>query len=278
MSPPTETPCYTGWATAYVELNGRKFFRSASASSPISFVDAEQQARKLARERAEAAAAGKQPLTSDGTYPYPERVLVEPVLERLVVPGPSGSHEIARVTRNSYDASVLNAYNVMFVDVDTTTDSSNAPEEKTVSQSEALEALADLIYSRPELQFRIYATKAGLRYLCTSHLFDPVSSESQDILKRLKADKRYTLLCRVQKCYRARLSPKYWRCVLKPTKKRGFFSRLLGSNETRVNPRQFATCHYLETVGTNTIILPEIALVLRLHDEASEAFSAKPLA
>lgn len=270
-------PRFTAWSAACVERDNRKFFRSASTSSAFSLADAQQQARKLARQRAEAAAAGQQPLTPEGTYPYPERVIVEPVLERITTPSSSGPQEIARITRNSYDASVLNAYNVMFVDVDTTADSSNSPEENPVSQSDALNALADLVHTRPELQFRIYFTKAGLRYLCTSHLFDPVSSESQDILNRLKADKRYALLCRVQKCYRARISPKYWRCLIKP-ERTGFFARLLRTDFEHVDPKHFATCRYLETVGGPSEIPAEIELILRKHDQACEVTSSKPLA
>lgn len=280
--PPTDGPKFTAWAAACVERGKEKFFRSAAASSAVSLADAQQQARTLARSRAEAAAAGHPPRTSDGGYPYPERVLVEPVLERLHVSAPldpaGAPREIARLTRNSYDATVLNAYRVMFVDVDTVPDSSNTDAEKIISQANALSALVDLVHTQPDLQFRVYSTKAGLRYLCTSRLFDPVSVESQDILRRLKADPRYALLCRVQKCYRARLTPKYWRCLIKP-ERTGFFSRLLGSEQSLIDPARFSTCHYIETVGNaQSAIPPEIALILQKHDQLCEVGSAKPLA
>lgn len=279
-SPPTDplrSPRFTAWASACVENGNQKYFRSASAASGASLDAAKEAARRLARTRAEAAAAGKTALTRDGQYPYPERVLVEPVLERVMFTASVGPQEIARVTRNSYEASVLNAYQAMFVDVDTTKDSSNAAAEVVVSQQEALAALVDLTRSRRDLQFRVYSTRAGLRYLCTSRLFDPLSDESRAILKELKADKRYATLCRVQKCYRARLTPKWWRCTAKP-EPRGFFARLLNTPSDLTDPGKFATCHYAETVGEPQPIHPAIETILRIHDQATEATSKKPLA
>lgn len=271
------SPRFTAFATACVEHGRTKIFRSAGASSAESQADAQRLAHNLARERAAAAATGRPTLTPAGTYPYPERVLIEPVLERLLLPDSPEAREIARVTRNSYHAEVINAYRVMFVDVDTLPDSTNSPAEKPVPQAEALQALFDLVAQRPELRFRVYSTKAGLRYLCTSRLFDPLSAESRDILLRLKADTRYAQLCRVQKCYRARVSPKPWRCLSKPERS-GFFRRLFNGVGDVIAPESFATCRYLESVGDNPEMPPEVSLVLQKHDTACEVTSTKPLA
>ncbi|MDR1280830.1 MAG: hypothetical protein LBK99_08410 [Opitutaceae bacterium] len=284
-------PLHTARATACAERRGERIFRSASALSAVSQEDARRLARALAETRARAAADGLTPPALDGgTYPYPERVLVEPVLQRLTLPGPgSTAVELARITRNSYDASVLNACRVMFVDVDTVPDSSNAGDEETVPQDEALDALVGLTDRQPDLAFRVYATRAGLRYLCISRLFDPVSDDSRSLLAGLRADKRYATLCRVQKCYRARLTPKYWRCLWTPpapppseARPRGFFARLLHAASAPrpvTDPARFATCRYLETVGSPPRVLsPEIDLVLRHHDTVTEAASDKPLA
>ncbi|EIP97918.1 LOW QUALITY PROTEIN: hypothetical protein OpiT1DRAFT_02368 [Opitutaceae bacterium TAV1] len=283
-------PLHTAWATACAERRGERIFRTASASSAVSQDDARRLARALAETRARAAADGVTPPALDGgTYPYPERVLVEPVLQRLTLPAPgSAAVELARITRNSYDASVLNAYRVMFVDVDTAPDSSNAGDEETVPQGEALDALVGLTRRQPDLAFRMYATRAGLRYLCISRLFDPVSDDSRSILAGLRADKRYATLCRVQKCYRARLTSKHWRCLWTPpapppeSRPRGFFARLLHAASAPspvTDPARFATCRYLETVGSPPRTLPpEIDLVLRHHDTVTEAATDKPLA
>lgn len=284
-------PLYTASATACVELGKQSFFRSATASSAVSQEDARRLARALATTRARAAADGITPQSPNGTgYPYPERVLVEPILERLSLSTSGTGDELARITRNSYQASVLNAYRVMFVDVDTEPDSSNASGEQPVSQSEALDALVALTGRRADLTFRVYATRAGLRYLCTSRLFDPLDEDSRNILAALRADKRYATLCRVQKCYRARLTPKSWRCLWTPPapvpeeRPRGFFARLFQQAaplrpRSIIDPVRFATCRYLETVGPPLRATPpEIDLILRRHDATTEAGSGKPLA
>ncbi len=258
---------------------GKTFFRSGSATSAVSQQDAEVQARALAQQRAQNAAAGIPPQTALGTYPYPERVLVEPVLERANWQDGAEEIEIARITRNSYGASVLNAYRMLFVDVDTRADPSRktAGPEAIVEEKTALSLLEQLVAERPELSFRIYATHSGLRYLCTSHPFDPAAPDTLDLMRRLRADPRYVTLCRVQKCFRARLTPKPWRCHVELPRPRGFFSRLFAP-KAAFRPEAFATCQFRGAVGGNNQPLPEIADLLARHDELTEALSGKPLA
>jgi hypothetical protein len=278
---PSTPPRYTGHSVSSFERAGEIFFRGATASSSVSEADAIKLAHALARQRAEAAAQGHRLARADGAYPYPERVLVEPVLERIYSASSSGqatTEELARVTRNGYGASVLNAYSVMFVDVDTVDDTSNAPTEKTVSQGAAVDALAALCAREKALNFRVYATRAGLRYLCTSRLYDPVSAESQSILRELKADPRYATLCRVQKCYRARLSPKTWRCIEKTPANPGFLARLFATPD-RFNrdPSKFVTCRFIESIGSG-VTIPFAEQIRHLHDKATGAQIEKPLA
>lgn len=281
MSAPTpHEPRFTASKVSSATHGGRSCFRGATASSALGAADAERLALAEARRRAEAAARGLDAPGPGGRYPYPERVLDEPVLERVLF-SPAGSTaatELGRITRNSYQASVLNAYRVMFVDVDTVADTSNAPTEKVVDAEAALAALAELVAARAALAFRVYMTRGGLRYLCTSQLFDPLSPDSRAILRQLRADERYAALCRVQKCYRARLTPKYWRCTATPEKAGSWLSRLIGSPPARQgHEKNFATCRYAETIG-RAATLPEIDYVVQVHDAATEAASNKPLA
>jgi len=190
-----------------------RVFRSAKAVSTISQADAQQKAAAQAQTDATAAANGAtRPPTEP--YPYGVRDLIEPEIASVACNGVP----IARITRNAYGASVLNATNVMFVDVDIAQNGKDpdtgrpAAPDAVKSQDEALALLTALVATRPDLAFRVYATAAGLRYLCTNKLFQPETLESEEILKSLKSDKRYVLLCRKQKCYRARLTPKPWRC------------------------------------------------------------------
>jgi hypothetical protein len=276
-SPLSDAPRFTARATARHESHGRTFFRGASASSSISEADARQAARRLAEARAVAAANSRRLLPANGAYPYPERVLVEPILERIVMPTGGADEEVAKITRNNYGASVLNAYGIMFVDVDTAADSSNAPGQKPVDHREAIAALVGLCGRRPELAFRVYTTRAGLRYVCLSRTFDPISRESEDILRELQSDPRYATLCRIQKCYRARLSPKPWRCVDR-SRPPGFFARLLrGPHTVRRDHMEFAVCRFVERIGAGGT-LPAAERVVALHDRETAVSSNRPLA
>lgn len=276
-SPPdTEPPRFTAHAVSSFEHAGQTVFRSASASSAVSQTDAEARAKAAARLRAEAAGRGQVLRHDHDRYPYPERVLVEPVLERVT----AGGHEIARLTRNGYGATVLNAYAVMFVDVDTEKDSSNAATEALVDSKQAIAALAALCDRRADVRFRVYQTRAGLRYLCTSRLFDPASGEAAEVLALLHSDQRYRLLCRVQKCFRARLTPKPWRCLQAAPPPSGLFGRLkaAASAAKAADPAHFAACRYLETIGRAEPIEPAAQTIWEIHDRLAGAASPKPLA
>jgi hypothetical protein len=257
------------------ERNGEVFFRGARATSAVSQAEADELAAKLARERADAAARGEPTVGSDGGYPYPSQGLVEPVLEQVFLPASSPAVEIGRITRNNYEAAVLNTYGVMFVDVDTMAAPDTSP-DRIVDQDIALSALVAACEERKDLGFRVYATRAGLRYLCTSRTFDPVSTESHELLHSLKSDPRYATLCRVQKCYRARITPKPWRCV-EPAKPKGFFAKIFQSGPVPSDPANFATCHFLQAVGS-AVADPAAAKIQQLHDDACGAQSSRPLA
>ena len=292
---------HTAIETRYADAPTGRVFRSARAFSPISQADAQQKAGALAQAGANAAANtanNKSPAHGQRErYPYGVRDhnLDEPEISRVT----HGGALIARITRNSYGASVLNAARVMFVDVDIEPPDGNPRADhrrpasgNPATEDEALDALARVVAAQPGLAFRVYATAAGLRYLCTSRLFSPDSGESEEILKSLKSDTRYIALCRRQKCYRARLTPKPWRCfkkvALAPEERRagapgGFFAKLFGGGAPREKilnkPDDFATCHYVETVGaSDALMLPEIAEITRLHDAHCGVTTTKPLA
>ncbi|MDR2982483.1 MAG: hypothetical protein LBV12_09590 [Puniceicoccales bacterium] len=295
MSSLTEntSPKYTAEAIACFEFGGRTYFRSATAASSASVEDAKIQAKALARERAETAARGGKPEAQGDVYPYPERILVEPVLDRIEFTDSTGIRELGRITKNRYNSNVLNSYQIMFVDVDTRVDSDDAtrsnrkqvrdgvalPDTAIVPEDAAMQALMDVVRDNVNLGFRIYATRAGLRYLCTTHLFDPTDFKSQELLRRLKSDNRYVTLCRVQKCFRARLTPKPWRCLVKTPRPSGFLARLFSpSGRMTCKVENFATCQFVDAVGAADRVLPEIGRIIELHDEMTEVSSGKPLA
>lgn len=259
--------------------------RTVIRTSRISQLDADEKAKAAAIEVATVAAANG----GDGPdrYLYQVRITEERLIQIIFATGQTGyqsyRNEVARITENRYGAEVLNAFRVMFVDVDTVlerTDLSSAP---IISEEQANQLLDDFVAAHPDYGFRVYKTFAGLRYLCTSGLFDPASVTVKDTLTALNADQSYRALCRIQKCFRARLTPKPWRCgagsgpsffklmnLRKPE-----YAAWRANYLTKIP--NFATCAFQRVVG-NAAVHPECSQIVALHDQLTQATSGKPLA
>src|SRR5690606_9200708 len=192
------------------------------------------------------------------------------------------------VTRNRYGSLVLNAARTLFVDIDLPPDtllrrlvnllrgSKLSPEERVMQQ------LQEALGGR-DAAYRIYRTAAGFRAVCTSHLHEPGSNDSEALMKRLRADRSFVLLCRVQKCFRARLTPKPWR-IGQPIPR---FLYPFDSPETEAAFQAWlqdydnacgawATCRLVAEVGTAPMH-PEVQSVIELHDLATRCQSDLPL-
>jgi hypothetical protein len=198
-----------------------------------------------------------------------------PLREPLIQPVPGAE---ALLSRNAYGALVLNAARVFFADIDLPEPPSGGllaglfgkkpadPAEAALAQLRAWHA------RQPDWGLRIYRTRAGLRVLATHDTFDPVSSGTQQLLASLGSDPLYATLCRVQACFRARLTPKPWRIGLNaPSLRYPFETR---AHEARFQdwlqryeaaaPR-YAVCRLLAELGPRSQI-PEAAAVLAIHD------------
>ncbi len=187
-------------------------------SSDVSVADAQQKADARARQLAEKLAAHEQL----DRYAYGDRAMREEI--RQVITGPAG-RELAVMTRNAYGALVLNAAQAMFIDIDFPDKGLGGaapgpvrrlfggappnPEEAPLRQISAWAA------QRPDLGMRVYRTFGGLRCLIINVPFDPAQADAQAILRDLKSDPLYIRLCRAQECFRARLTPKPWRCGIR---------------------------------------------------------------
>ena len=223
-------------------------------------------------------------------YGYGERPLREEITQPIA--GSSGG-EIAVVTRNLYGALVLNAQNVMFVDIDFPANRGGGAssvkrlfgakpqpgiQDQTVQQVEAWTA------SRPELGLRIYRTFGGLRCLLTNQLFDPRGTETTSLLTSLGSDPLYMRLCKAQECFRARLTPKPWRCDSGtppssfpwPDANAEHAFRAWQHAYEQASAR-FAVCQFIKQIGP-LAVHPDIAPVLKLHDDTTGATSGLPLA
>ena len=137
----------------------------------------------------------------------------EQILETLVS---SDGSAAAILTRNAYGAVVLNAAYMLFVDVDLPPPTLRDRLARLVGRTGIEPAPARL---RERLEsiggsFRLYRTAAGLRVIATDRIFTPGSPNAERLMRELGADPAFVQLCRAQKTFRARLTPKPWRCGL----------------------------------------------------------------
>ena len=219
------------------------------------------------------------------------------------------------VTRNHYFSQVLNTSHMMFVDMDVPLkelkkktfwnkllgkskeiDEFNKKETKN-QFAKAFRKIESFVDQHPEFSFRVYRTYAGYRLIATHKLISPTSDEAKNIFMSLGADKLYSKLCQIQKCFRARLTPKFWRLpdkfkdkpgirfCLKP----GMFESMTPEQEAQVtyykewikqyekSHTSHATCRYIKTLGS-TKILDQLKPLIQHHDKVTQAESRKPLA
>src|SRR5262245_49336415 len=229
-------------------------------------------------------------------YLYGDRPLREEVVRPLDGNGSGG----AVVTRNAYGCLVLNTAGALFVDVDLSGTPRGAergggwlarwlgrgrpasPHDEP--QASALATLEGWVRRNPGYGFRVYRTRAGLRYLETSRLFDPSTSEVAGLLETLGCDPLYVRLCRSQQSFRARLTPKPWRCGVPSAPSR--FPHETPDHEAAFQQwlrrydgacERYSVCEPLPTVGSD-VVHADVAAVLRFHDEATRSASALPLA
>lgn len=267
------------WARATVSLpiGDETFVTEAFGHSDRSVEDAERDARergmRVARWR-EALLAGQEP-DDPRRYAYgSDRPMREPVVRELRAE--SAAERFAVITRNGYGALVLNTANVCFIDVDV------APPRGLLKrllrgQVPTFDQTLDRVRAAADasrLGLRIYRTAAGIRCLVTSELLDPTDRRTAELFEGFGADPRYRALCRIQRCFRARLTPKPWRCGLAapswpwPFRDRAHeirFGEWLAAYERTIVG--FATCAFLEQRGP-AFQVPLAAAIVREHDAA----------
>lgn len=257
--------------------------------SDSSLAEAQAFANEAAQRLADQIRHGDIPRRERGYYPG------RPFREQTLREIRNGNGELlAVITRNSYGCLVLNTSRTMFVDVD-------LPEPKapgllarlfgrpTISQpteneSSALARLELWTQRNPDWGWRIYRTRAGLRFLATHALFDPETVASDGVFDALGADPLYRQLCKTQKCFRARLTPKPWRCGIHRKPER--WPWLTPKAEKRFQAWEekyqatflkWATCEFVRSAG-NRNVLSDLESLIKLHDEMTNAESKLPLA
>ena len=201
----------------------------------------------------------------------------------------------ALITRNSFGCEVLNTDVVGFADIDY-----EAPRIGVLAslfgakkkladlaakwEAETLDQLRNWQRANAAWSFRVYRTAGGLRLLRTSGPLAAESAEADAWLQAVGSDPLYRRLCKNQKSFRARLTPKPWRCGLKqlrvyfPWTEPGDKATLDAWLESyQAKCAGYAVCDLIETVG-NPYPARELEALVALHDERTSVGSGKPLA
>ena len=189
------------------------------------------------------------------------------------------------ITRNRYGAQVMNAENLMFLDIDKPKVTLGGFFKKSVpgGDKEKIFDMVRKLAASPKyagLGFRIYETYQGARVILLGRSFDARDRATVEMMKEFNCDPLYTAICRKQGCFRARLTPKPRRINV-PNYKVKFpreavdiqFDRWLQDYEHA--SRNFSVCRFVEQVGSNSLALPE---AVRIHDEIAGVSTRQVLA
>ena len=144
-----------------------------------------------------------------------------------------------------------------------------------------LSRLLDYIATHPQWSVQIYQTAGGWRGIVTHAPFDPLDESALTLMKQFRCDPRYILFCRRQCCFRARVSPKGFRCGFQyskiewefrfrypwlPDDKESEEKYEKGVQQYEEKAAPYSVCRYLGTLGSG-IIAPELLPLIKLHDE-----------
>jgi len=254
-----------------------------------------KEARERGSKRADAVAEMILKGNRPDHYLYGDR----PMREEIVDEWKRGNKTTyAAVTLNAYGCQVLNTASTMFIDVDLPMASGwelfkhrvsglfgkNGPSPQERNEADALAKVQSMVKADNRFGIRAYRTRAGLRYLITHSHADPTSEITFNIMEVLGADPLYIRLCKVQECFRARLTPKPWRCgshalpVGFPWKDDKEEQKARAWIDAYTNKAKgFATCSLINHYGSTTMD-EEISRIVSFHDTFTKALSGLDLA
>ncbi|MEB1550871.1 hypothetical protein VDQ94_18610 [Xanthomonas campestris pv. campestris] len=78
-------------------------------------------------------------------------------------------------------------------------------------EQQARRRIDEFAAAHPRWHLRLYRTPAGFRLLALHRCFEPDEAEVAACFSQLGVDAVYARMCRMQQCFRARVSPKPWR-------------------------------------------------------------------
>lgn len=136
--------------------------------------------------------------------------------------------------------------------------------------------------THPAWRVAVYATPAGARLLPLHATFDAADDASFEFMRFVEADARYERMCRLQRCFRARVSPKPWRAGVTEHFRAGgtwpvrdparLAARAAWVRRYEAAAKGFASCRYVETIGAGRSDA-RVEAVRRLHDDLGRATS-----
>jgi hypothetical protein len=172
--------------------SGHRIRAVARGWSDESLAAAGAVARDIAQRVAQKLLSGER---KRGHYLYGDRPLPEPILHEF----PGGAWDPrAVIARNVYGALAMNARDLMFADVDREGNS-------VLNEIQRVATAANVAA-------RVYRTAAGYRVLIANFGFQARSPQSEALMRQFGADPLYVRLCQMRQSFRARLTPKPWRC------------------------------------------------------------------
>ncbi|MGB8356550.1 MAG: hypothetical protein WCD79_21805 [Chthoniobacteraceae bacterium] len=230
-------------------------------------------------------------------YGYPGRPMREEVLREFQ---DEGGRAIAAVSRNSQGCLVLNTVNMLFVDVDLPEKPSGgggllatlfgrkkaqpAVESTESAESRITAKVQAWLSANPQWGWRVYRTRAGFRLLATHQPLEPQAPVVGEAFAAFEADPLYRGLCSQQECFRARLTPKHWRCNIPrpparwPWENEKAEAAFRKWEQRYLNAaKDFATCKLIGQFGL-TEIHPALAELVEYHDKATRTDLEMPLA
>ena len=273
------------WARADSDAwnaRGERVRARARGWADDSIESARQCARDIARRVAERIASGP---SGNQRYPYGDRPLPEPIIREFPF-----AHAV--VTRNAYGALVLNTDYLLFADIDAHPSHGIATGlgkafsslfGKAKSADPFTERL-DTITASHSRAARLYQTAAGYRLMITDARYAPGRPETEALLAEYEADPMYVRLCRLQQSFRARLTPKPWRCGMaappgefpyETSEARNGYAQW--ESEYNAKTAAFATCRFVAGLGSSRVEA-EFRELIDYHDRETKATQSLPLA
>ncbi|MEG2076724.1 MAG: hypothetical protein RRY34_09500, partial [Victivallaceae bacterium] len=192
------------------------------------------------------------------------------------------------VTRNAYGAEILNSVSMFFVDVDFIIPPKISwwgrlrGKVRQTNPDYTLEIIKSGLIDQTlrEYPVRLYRTHGGYRLIVQNCAWRPASTQCRQIMELLGSDYKYAWFCRMQNCFRARLTPKPGR-INQPVRRCEWPESDAESDARRSwvsayeqKSSRFAVCCYLETLNG----IEQSDEMIQWHDRKTKAFSALPLA